>query len=132
MGVRFNFATCDRQRAFHFLHIVTGEPVKDEPGAAKELLDLIEKDIVRLQDPSMYGNRIAVLAGTLWDSSHREAVVKACKQITISDEDHIYDPEAESNEICYWCSAPLKIKQYMFCSDACHNSAAADLNQGIR
>ena len=78
-----HFATSDRQNALRFIQKTSsqGDKVTDTPGSAKELLDFVAKDIVRVQDPSMHGPRIAIIPGTYWDESLRDEVVAACKQV---------------------------------------------------
>ena len=77
-----NFATCERNRALEFLKkVYPNYDVKDE-GTAKDLLDLVEKDIVRIQDPMMYGNRIQVTAGTNWKENEedRTKIMEVCQK----------------------------------------------------
>lgn len=75
------FATCERRRALGFLQqVYPSKTITDTEGCAKELLDFVEKDIVRIQDPFMHGSRIAISPGTNWDESKREEIVKAAKQ----------------------------------------------------
>ena len=75
------FATCERKRALEFLQSVyPSKPITDTPDCAGPLLDLVEKDIVRIQDPAMYGNRIEVSPNaTNWKEEYREQVIAACK-----------------------------------------------------
>lgn len=69
------FATCDRHRALQYLQSVyPSASITDTPDCAGPLLDVIEQDIVRLQDPMMYGNRISVVAGTHWDEGRRAEI----------------------------------------------------------
>lgn len=79
MGIEF--ATCERQRALGFIQAVyPSRIITDTPDSAGPLLDLVEQDIVRIQDPMMYGNRIEVSPNAMnWDEKHRDAVVAACK-----------------------------------------------------
>ena len=79
MGIEF--ATCERQRALGFIKAVyPSKSITDTPDSAGPLLDLVEQDIVRIQDPMMYGNRIEVSANAPnWDEKHRDSVVAACK-----------------------------------------------------
>jgi hypothetical protein len=59
-----HFATCERGRALLFLKkVYPSRDVKDAPESAGPLLDLIEQDILRLQDPDVHGNRIELLPG---------------------------------------------------------------------
>jgi len=52
----------------------------DSPESAGPLLDLVEADVVRIQDPRMYGERIGVIPGHNWKEDDRAAVVEACKR----------------------------------------------------
>lgn len=75
-----NFATCDRKRALEFIQkVYPSKTITDTPESAGPLLDFVEKDIVRIQDPIMYGNRIEVIPSKNWDEGMRDLVVKACK-----------------------------------------------------
>ncbi len=77
-----HFATCERQRALKYIkQVYPSRTITDTPESAGLLLDLVEKDIVRVQDPMMHGNRIAVIGGDKWNDSKTEAVTKACEQI---------------------------------------------------
>ena len=77
----FNFATCDRNRALGFLQdIYPSQTITDTPESAGQLLDYVEKDIVRIQDPLMHktNGTIQVIPATNWNESHRDGVVSAC------------------------------------------------------
>jgi len=79
----FHFATCNRQAALGFIQIVyPGKDITDTPESAGPLLDFVEKDIVRIQDPMMYGNRIQVIPGTNWKDDLRDEVFNACMLFT--------------------------------------------------
>jgi len=76
------FATCERKRALGYIKkVYPSKTITDAPDSAGPLLDFVEKDIVRIQDPMMYGNRIEVVPGNNWeeDASMRANVVEACK-----------------------------------------------------
>lgn len=77
MGAVFHFATCDRHRALEFIRAVYPSKTISADDAGP-LLDFIEKDIVRIQDPMMHGNSPQIIPGTNWDESHRQAVFDAC------------------------------------------------------
>jgi len=64
------FATCNRRSALDFIkRVYPSKEITDTPECAGDLLDLVEKDIVRIQDPMMYGNRIQVVAGKKYKGS---------------------------------------------------------------
>ena len=70
-----NFATCERGRALSFLRAVLNSGVvEDTDGSAGTFLDFVEADVVRVQDPMMYGSRIQIIPGNNWDESKRDAV----------------------------------------------------------
>jgi hypothetical protein len=75
------FATCERKRALKFIQrVYPSKVITDTPSCAGPLLDLVERDIVRIQDPMMYGNIIAVSPNaTNWKEEYRERVIAACK-----------------------------------------------------
>jgi hypothetical protein len=71
------FATCERDTALRYLaKLYPSRIVEDAPHSAKQLLDLIEADIVRVADPAYHGGQI--LPGTNWDESKRNEVVTVC------------------------------------------------------
>lgn len=62
--MKVDFATCDPKRALQFIKKVYPS-ITIEEGCAevKSFLSLVSRDIVRLQDPYMHGNRIQVIEG---------------------------------------------------------------------
>lgn len=78
--MNFEFATCDRNRALAFIqNVYPSKVITDTPECAGPLLDYVEKDIVRIQDPMMHGNSIAVSPSKNWSDEYREPIVAACK-----------------------------------------------------
>jgi hypothetical protein len=79
--MNIEFATCERKRALEFIQkVYPSKMITDTPECAGPLLDLVERDIVRIQDPMMYGNRIAVSQNANnWDEKYRDDVIAACK-----------------------------------------------------
>lgn len=79
--MNIEFATCERLRALRFIQqVYPSKKITDSHDCAGPLLDLVEKDIVRIQDPSMYGNRIEVSPNAAnWKEEYREQVIAACK-----------------------------------------------------
>lgn len=76
------FATCNRKSALEFIRqVYPSKNITDSPKSAGPLLDFVERDLVRIQDPMMYGNRIQVVPGKAWveDENVRKQVVAACK-----------------------------------------------------
>ena len=82
--MNIEFATCERRRALEFIRkVYPSKSITDTPDCAGPILDLVEKDIVRIQDPMMYGNRIGVsMNAKNWDEKYRDDVVAACKIFT--------------------------------------------------
>ena len=79
------FATCERARALDFIRrVYPTRTVDDSPECAGPVLDLVERDIVRIQDPLMYGPTIQVVPGVHWDESNRDAVASVCKRFVSS------------------------------------------------
>lgn len=75
-----NFATCERKRALEYLReVLPSKDLKDTPESAGPFLDYVEKDIVRVQDPMMYGSQIAITPSTNWDEKHRQPLTEASK-----------------------------------------------------
>jgi len=79
--MNIEFATCERRRALGFIQAVyPSKTITDTPESAGPLLDLVEKDIVRIQDPALYGGRIAVSPNASnWKEEYRDQVIGACK-----------------------------------------------------
>lgn len=78
--MHIEFATCERHRALEFIQrVYPSKTITDTPESAGKLLDYVEKDIVRIQDPMMYGNAIQVSPATHWDEKYRDEIVAACK-----------------------------------------------------
>lgn len=51
----FAFATCDRKRALDFLQRSFPDKGLSDEGAVKDVLDLVEADIIRVGDPDFHG-----------------------------------------------------------------------------
>jgi hypothetical protein len=77
--MNIHFATCERNRALGFLkQVYPSKEITDTPECAGPLLDFVEQDIVRVQDPNVHGLSPQVIPGTNWDESKRDNVVAAC------------------------------------------------------
>ena len=79
--MNIEFATCERDRALSYIQrVYPSSVITDSPDSAGPLLDLVERDIVRIQDPAMYGNTIEVSPNAKnWDEKYRDEVIAACK-----------------------------------------------------
>ncbi|KQP02491.1 hypothetical protein [Pseudorhodoferax sp. Leaf265] len=78
--MHFTFATCERNKALAFMQ--TAEPgagLTDTPESAGPVLDLVERDVLRVQDPLMHGKQIAVIAGTKYTDDHDAEIQPAVK-----------------------------------------------------
>lgn len=76
----FYFATCERNRALAFMQAVEpGAGLTDTPESAGLVLDLVERDVLRVQDPLMHGKQIAVIAGTNYTDAHDAEIQPAVK-----------------------------------------------------
>lgn len=76
-----NFATCDRERALDYLkQVYPKKDITDTPECAGPLLDLVDRDVVRVQDPMMHGSRIAIIPGNNFAASETEQVHATCQQ----------------------------------------------------
>ena len=74
------FATCERRRALSFLgELYPSQKLKDT-GATSRLLDIVEKDIIRIPDPMMHGKRVSPVRGDKWDESQLEMVTNICQE----------------------------------------------------
>ncbi len=78
--MNIQFATCCRKSALRYIQkVYPSQSITDTPESAGKFLDFVEKDIVRVQDPMMYGSQIEVIPGTNWDDKYRNDIVDACK-----------------------------------------------------
>ena len=80
--MEFSFATCCRKSALGFIQrVYPSRTIEDTPESAGPLLDLVEQDLVRVQDPMMHGSSPQVIPGTKWIESEeaRARVVAACE-----------------------------------------------------
>jgi len=80
--MKIEFATCEKKRALEYIQkVYPSKIITDTPDSAGPLLDYVEKDIIRIQDPLMYGNSIQVIPGKNWVESTkiREIIIKACE-----------------------------------------------------
>lgn len=78
------FTTCNRKSALEYIQkIYPSHRIEDSPESAGPILDLVEKDIVRIQDLMMYGSQIQIIPGTNWveDESERSKVVDICQKL---------------------------------------------------
>lgn len=74
----FYFGTCNRRKALEFLRsIYEDESIADE-GPTKDLLDLVEADIVRVQDPMMH-SPAAIMPSTNFVEPMRDSLTATCK-----------------------------------------------------
>jgi hypothetical protein len=86
--MRIDFATCERNRALSYIQkVYPSKEITDTTESAGPLLDMVEEDLVRIQDPMMYGNQIQVIPGKKWTESDelRDKVITACKIFTERD-----------------------------------------------
>jgi hypothetical protein len=76
------FATCEPLRALDYIKQVyptkSGAITKDSIG---KLLDLVGRDILRVQDPLMYGSRIAVVPGQKYSTEFKDLITEAFAQL---------------------------------------------------
>ena len=79
--MNIEFATCERRRALGYIQqVYPSQTITDTPDSAGPLLDFVEEDLVRIQDPFMYGGNIQVVPGKKWveDDNTRAKIVTAC------------------------------------------------------
>lgn len=77
--MNIQFATCCRKSALEYIQkVYPSREITDTPDSAGLLLDFVEKDIVRIQDPRMYGPQISVIPATNWDEKYKDDIFQAC------------------------------------------------------
>ena len=77
------FATCVRNKALEYIQKAL--PSVEENDIVL-LLDLIEKDILRVQDPHMYGSRIGIVPGQKYNNKFKNEINEAIKPLKILQE----------------------------------------------
>lgn len=82
----FSFASCDEHRVYCFLRLLyphNQDKITKENVIVEEFLNLIKKDIIRLQDPAMHGNRCVVLPGSNWEKKciTEDKMVEICSNL---------------------------------------------------
>lgn len=77
------FATCEKNTAFEYIKkVLPSKEIKEE--MISKLLLLVEKDILRVQDPLMYGNTIGVVQGRNFKQENMSEVNEAIDQLKIN------------------------------------------------
>jgi len=79
-NMEITFATSERNTAFGYIQKVYPSKTITENQCSK-LLDLVQRDILRIQDPMMYGNRIGVIAGNKYSSEFKPEIDSAIQQL---------------------------------------------------
>lgn len=75
----FSFATCDKKRALEFMKSLYPSQEVTEVKIGK-LLSLVEKDVLRIQDPMMH-SKAQVIQGTKYTESMKPLVDEAIDQL---------------------------------------------------
>ncbi len=77
MHVRFE--TCERRRALGFLRKFYPNAKLEDKGNTKDVLDLVEADIIRIPDPQFHpGGRI--YPSSNWDDLNKDQYMKTLKE----------------------------------------------------
>ena len=76
--MKIQFATCIRSKALEYIRKVCPSKIIDEKDL-KDFLDFVEKDVVRVQDPLMYGKMIGIIPGKNWNDSLKDTVIKSLR-----------------------------------------------------
>ena len=82
--MRVEFATSVRNEALKYLQkVYPSSVISDTPESAGPMLDLVSKDIIRVQDPYMYGKHIAIVPGNNWveDAEKRKEITAICNAL---------------------------------------------------
>ena len=70
------FETCDRSWALRFLNQLYPDKNLTDTGVVATLLNFVEQDVIRIPDPKMHGNRVAILPSKNF-KKNVEAALKA-------------------------------------------------------
>ena len=87
--MNIQFATCNRHSALEYIkRVYPDNVITDTDDCAKPLLDLVQEDYLRIQDPMMYGNRIGIMPGKRFDKCElsKEEIQDICKDFVASIE----------------------------------------------
>lgn len=77
----FMFATSMRDMALGFIRYENpGKEIEDTPESAGPLLDLVQADVIRIQDPKFH-QPCQVVPGMKWDESLRDEVIAICLRL---------------------------------------------------
>lgn len=80
MNIRFE--TCDRKNALIFLKkFYPSYKIEDTDDSAKKVLDFVEKDIIRIPDPSFHPGG-GIFPSKNYDTSMRTSILDAFAKIT--------------------------------------------------
>lgn len=95
--MNIQFATCERGRALGFLKkLYPSRQVEDTPDSAGEVLNYVEKDIIRIPDPDIHGMRVAVYPSNNWKPELQDEVYSAL--LRFHDGKPSTTPKKESHE----------------------------------
>lgn len=78
--MNISFATCDTRNAINYIKQVYPTLILDESKFSK-VIKLIGDDILRVQDPMMYGNRIAIVGGNNYKKDHDVVIKEATDEL---------------------------------------------------
>jgi len=80
--MNISFATCCRKTALEYIQwVYPNRSIEDSPKSIGLLLDLVSKDVIRIQDPMMYGNRIGVVEGKKFSEKYRDEIMKLTREL---------------------------------------------------
>lgn len=78
--MNISFATCDTRNAINYIKQVYPKLILDESKFPK-VIKLISNDVLRVQDPMMYGNRIAIVAGNNYKKDQDDSIKEATDEL---------------------------------------------------
>lgn len=76
--MKVRFATCERLRALGYLRKFYPSQSLEDAGGVAALLDLVEKDIIRIPDPDFHPGG-QVFPSTNWDENKKDEYMVAVK-----------------------------------------------------
>jgi hypothetical protein len=87
----FMFATCERHRALEFLKaLYPSHVVEDTKESWGRVLDCVERDEIRVQDPAFH-DPCEIVPGTNWANAFQCEIIALCK---MAHEDTVRKKEA--------------------------------------
>lgn len=74
-----DYSTCNRGVAMEFLVKIYPGTVIEDVGKTRALLDLVEADKVRIQNPAIYGRFSEIVQGANYSQREKQEIERVCE-----------------------------------------------------